>query len=112
MFKKILIVLSVVVVVVLAVSACRAYSPASNEGPLGDYNQIETVTTGDMVYLPVNMDGTASENIMYLNQAIDDWVKAHPEKKVICFQYVWMQEAFQSMEKAYTYGVSILTEDK
>lgn len=71
-------------------------------------SHLVATTVGDMVYIPINADGSLDENMGLLMAAIGNWQAENPCLRIVDFEYVYQQLAYAT--PAYVFGVSLLTE--
>jgi hypothetical protein len=72
--------------------------------------QYLTIEIGNMVYLPINKEGSVENNIEDIFKTVQAWEENNLEKEIISFQYVYKQEAYAI--SPYVYGVSLYWKPK
>lgn len=70
------------------------------------------VHTGDMWYLPVNLDGLPEANMEAIFTIIGNWQREHPKLEIVDVDFHYMQRTYSEYTSNYTYGVSLLTKSK
>jgi len=117
MFKKVVLVI-MVILCLMGLFACRSTTTSIGGAPepihpvLSQDSKVESVEVGNMVYIPINRLGLPEVNIEVIFTVIQSWQEKHPDRQILDVDYVWMQNTSNVNTSNYTYGVTILWEDK